>query len=77
MGDLLLRNLDDRIIDTFRHTAEMNGTTLEDEVRAILTSHARPRLTLEEKVAILREIRSRQPRISEPLTREEIREGLE
>jgi plasmid stability protein len=75
MGQILVRNLDDDIIETFKMRARLKGKSLEQEIRDLLTAHRR--LTPEEKVAISREIRSRQSQDFEPLTREEMREGLE
>ncbi len=75
MGQILVRNLDDRVIETFKLRARLKGSSLEQEVRSVIENNAR--LTPAEKVAISREIRSRQTQVSEPLTREEMREGLE
>lgn len=75
MGQILVRNLDDRVIETFKLRARLKGSSLEQEVRAVIESNAK--LTPAEKVAISREIRSRQAHVCEPLTREEMREGLE
>jgi plasmid stability protein len=75
MGQLLIRNLDDEVIETFKLRARLKGKSLEQEIRDLLAAHRR--LTPEEKVAISRELRARQPKEYEPLTREEMREGLE
>ena len=63
------------VIDTFKYRAQINGTSLEHEIREVLKKHAV--LTPEEKVAISREIRSRTKGIVPSLTLDEIREGLE
>ncbi len=75
MGQILVRNLPDRVIRTFKDRAKIKGSSLEQEIRELIESNAG--LTPAEKMAISRDIRSRQPQLSEPLTREEIREGLE
>lgn len=75
MGQILVRSVADSAIDSFKHRARQKGTSLEQEVRELIEAHAE--LTPAEKVAISREIRSRQAGISAPLTLEEMREGLE
>ena len=74
MGQVLVRNLSDRVIGTFKYRARIKGSSLEQEIRELIESNAE--LTPAEKVAISRDIRSRQ-QLCEPLTRDEIREGLE
>jgi antitoxin FitA len=59
MGQLLVRNLDDRIIDQLKAKAELKGHSLEQELRAILTAAAP--LTSEEKVAWSRRVRAMAP----------------
>lgn len=75
MGQILVRNLPDRVIRAFKDRAKIKGSSLEQEIRELIESHAG--LTPAEKMAISRDIRSRQPQLSEPMTRDEIREGLE
>jgi antitoxin FitA len=75
MGQILIRNLDDTVIEAFKTRARLKGTSLEQEVRELLTAHRR--LTPEEKVAISREFRSRTRNAVQSLTTEERREGLE
>lgn len=75
MGQILVRNVSDRAIDTFKYRAKLRGTSLEQEVREMIESNAE--LTPEEKVASSREIRSRQAKVAPSLTLDEIREGLE
>jgi antitoxin FitA len=75
MGQILVRNLSDKAIDTFKFRAKMKGTSLEQEVRELIES--RSALTPAEKVAISRWLRSQTKGIAEPLTLDEIREGLE
>ncbi|OAN55241.1 hypothetical protein A6A04_11305 [Paramagnetospirillum marisnigri] len=40
MGSVLIRNLDDSIIDSFRTKAELNGRSLESELRDALRQTA-------------------------------------
>jgi plasmid stability protein len=37
MGQVLVRNLDDRVIESLRAKAELKGCSLEQELRDILT----------------------------------------
>lgn len=40
MGSVLIRNLDDSVIDNFRTKAELNGRSLESELRETLKTTA-------------------------------------
>ena len=75
MGQILVRNLDEGVIETYKWRARLKGISLEQEIRELLNAHRR--LTPDEKVAISREIRSRTAGIVPALTAEERREGLE
>ena len=75
MGQILVRNLDDAVIETYKWRARLKGISLEQEIRDLLNAHRR--LTPEEKVAISREILALTPGIVPTLTTEERREGLE
>ena len=75
MGQTLVRNLDDAVIETFKWRARMKGISLEQEIRDVLNAHRR--LTPEEKVAISREVLEKTPGLVPELTAEERREGLE
>jgi plasmid stability protein len=59
MGQVIVRNLDDRVIDRLKTKAELHKRSLEQELRTILTEAAR--LTPEEKVALADSIRVRNP----------------
>ena len=59
MGQVLVRNLDDRVIDSLKAKAELKGRSLEQELRDILAAAAP--LTAEEKVALFRKIRAKSP----------------
>ena len=75
MGQILVRNLDDAVVETFKWRARMKGISLEQEIRDVLNAHRR--LTPEEKVAISREVLEKTPGLVPELTAEERREGLE
>lgn len=75
MGQILVRNVSDHALNSFRMRAKAKGTSLEQEIRALIEREAE--LTSEEKVAISRRIRSHSKGGMTPLTLDEIREGLE
>jgi plasmid stability protein len=58
MGQVLVRNLDDEVIEAIRLKAELKGHSLEQELREIIRQ-ASP-LTPEERVALSRKIRAMQ-----------------
>ncbi len=55
MGDLLIRDVDERLIRTLKCKAEMNGTSLQHEAKTALKKGAP--LTGEERGRILDELR--------------------
>jgi antitoxin FitA len=59
MGQVLVRNLDDRVIDQLKVRAELKGHSLEQELREIISAAAP--LTREERIARLQRIRERSP----------------
>ena len=59
MAQVLVRNLDDRVVDVLRRKAELHGHSLEQELRAALTAAAR--LTPEERAALARRVRDLTP----------------
>jgi plasmid stability protein len=75
MGQLLIRNVPDETIAAFKQKAELNGRSLEQELRELLERN-QP-FTPEERVALSRSFRARHAGIQSSLTLEEIREGLE
>ncbi|MGE0212557.1 MAG: hypothetical protein AB7S41_12745 [Parvibaculaceae bacterium] len=75
MGQILVRNVDDRAIETFKLRAKLKGTSLEQEVRELIERNAP--FSPEERAAAARDIRSRTKGIAPSLTLDEIREGLE
>ena len=75
MGQILVRNVSDHALESFRWRAKHNGTSLEQEVRALIEQNAP--YTPEERVAASRAIRSLTRGIAPSLTLYEIREGVE
>jgi len=73
MGQVLVRNLDDRVIDRFKRKAELKGHSLEQELRNALTS-ASP-FTPNEKVALFRKMRASMPPLENFDVRAAIRHG--
>jgi plasmid stability protein len=59
MGRVLVRNLDDGVIERLKTKAELKGHSLEQELREIITAAAP--LTPEQKVALFDRIRARCP----------------
>ena len=75
MGQILVRNVADSAIDSFKHRARQKGTSLEQELRELIEAHAP--FSPEERVAAARAIRDQTRGVSASLTRDEIRDGLE
>ena len=75
MGQVLIRDLDDDVIDRLKTKAEQKGHSLEQELRELLTAAAPPQLTPEEKLAIAERIRSASGPLSGFDTRAAIRHG--
>jgi plasmid stability protein len=59
MGQILIRNLDDAVIERLKRKAALNGHSLQQELRNILTAAAP--LTAEEKVILFKSIRAQCP----------------
>ena len=75
MGQILVRNISDWVIDSFKSRAKLNGTSLESEIRKLLEMNAP--FTPEERAAAARAVREKTKGIVPSLTLDEIREGLE
>lgn len=75
MGQVLVRNVDDETIESYKMKAKIKGISLEQELRNLL--EANKPFTPEERVAASRSLRARTKGISPSLTLDEIREGLE
>ena len=59
MGQVLVRNLDDRVIESLKTKAELKGRSLEQELRDVLTNAAP--LTPGEKIALFHKLRAMSP----------------
>ena len=75
MGQILVRNVSDQALDSLRGRAKYKGTSLEQEVRALIEASAP--FTPEERVAASLEIRSMTKGVVPSHSLDEIREGLE
>lgn len=75
MGQVLIRNVPDATIAVFRERAKRKGHSLEKEIRDLIEAN-RP-FTPEERVMMSRHFRSLANGVSQQLTLDEIREGLE
>lgn len=59
MAQVIVRNLDQRVVATLKKKAELHGCSLEQELRDILSMAAR--LTNDERVALAKRIRAMTP----------------
>ena len=59
MGQVIVRNLDDAVIETHRRRAKARGVSLEQELRDVLSRAAKP--TKEERLRRIDEIRAMTP----------------
>ena len=73
MGQVLVRNLDDRVIESLKTKAELKGHSLEQELRDVLTSAAP--LTPEEKIALFSKLRAMTPLPRDIDVRSAVRRG--
>jgi plasmid stability protein len=73
VGQVLVRNLDDDVIERLKTKADLKGHSLEQELRDVLTAAAP--LTPEEKVTLSRRIRSSSPPLKDFDVRAAIRYG--
>ena len=74
MGQVLIRNVPDDTINSYKQRAELNGRSLEQELRELLERNKT--FTTEERVALSRHFHAQKPEIQPALTSDEIREGL-
>ena len=74
MGQVLIPDVPDETISRFKQKAEINGRTLEAELRDLIERN-RP-LTSDERVALSLSFRARHDSVQPPLSLDEIREGL-
>ncbi len=75
MGQVLIRNISDEVIETYKTTARMAGTSLEQYLRQLIEKQAP--FTPAERILVTHEIRALSHGTSRPLTKDEIRDGLE
>lgn len=75
MGQILVRNVSDRALETLKARALRKGTSLEAEVRQLIENDGKP--SREEILEEMRRIQAMTKGPLEPLTLDEIREGLE
>lgn len=74
MGQVLIRNVDDDTVESYRQKARIKGISLEQELRNLLEQN-KP-FSPEERVAHSRAVRAMQTFVAPSLTLDEIREGL-
>lgn len=72
MGQILVRNLKDDVIDILKQKAELHGHSLEQEARDALTAAAK--LSREEFIALADRIRAMTPRVAQSDSTQLIRE---
>jgi plasmid stability protein len=72
MAQVIVRNLDDRVVSSLKFKAEFHGHSLEQELREILKRAAE--LTPQEKLALVDRIAARQKRPLEDDSTDLIRE---
>jgi plasmid stability protein len=73
MAQVLVRNLDDQVIERLKSKAELKGHSLEQELREIITAAAA--LTADEKLALFKRLRALSPPLHGIDTRAAIRYG--
>jgi antitoxin FitA len=71
MGQVLIRNLDDHIIESLKLKAELKGNSFEQELRDILKQAAGP--TVEERLAMIDRVRAMQGKPTKLLSEDIIR----
>ena len=73
MAQVLVRNLDDEVIDRLKRKAELKGHSLEQELREVITAAAP--LDSNEKLALFKRLRSLSPPLYHVDVRAAIRHG--
>ena len=71
MGQVLIRNLDDHIIESLKLKAELKGHSLEQELRDIRRQAAGP--TVEERLAMIDRVVAMQKRPTKMLSEDVVR----
>jgi len=72
MAQVIIRDLDDAVVERLKRRAADHGVSVEQELRAIITAAVRP--TKEEMIAQMRRIRARTRPGKFPSAEEMIRE---
>ena len=75
MGQILIRNLPDDIIATYKEKARLAGTSLEQYLRDLIEANAP--FTSEEALALSQKFLDKSGGPHRSLTKDDIREGLE
>ena len=75
MAQVLIRNVPDETVESYRQRAAVKGHSLEQELRELLERN-RP-LTPEERVAAVKRNLARYDKPTPPLSLDDIRDGLE
>ena len=73
MGQVLVRDLDDEVIERLKRKAALKGHTFEQELHAIITAAAA--LSADEKLALVKKLRSLSPPLHGVDVRAAIRHG--
>ena len=73
MGQVLVRNLDDDVIERLKRKAKLKGHSLEQELREVIIAAAP--LTPEERIALFERLRSLSPPLHHVDVRAAIRHG--
>jgi antitoxin FitA len=71
MGQVLIRNVDDKTIESLKLKAEQKGHSLEQELRDILKRAAGP--TVEERLPMIDRVRAMQKKPTKMLSEDVIR----
>lgn len=71
MGQVLIRNVEDKVIESLKLKAELNGHSLEQELRDILKRAAGP--TVEERLAMIDRVAAMQKKPTKLLSEDIIR----
>jgi len=71
MGQVLIRNLDDHVIESLKLKAELKGHSLEQELRDILKKAVGP--TVEERLAMIDRVRAMQKKPTKLLGEDMVR----
>lgn len=75
MAQVLIRNLPDDVLDSYKVKARLKGTSVEQALRELIVANAP--FTADERLALTEEFHASFRATLTPLTKEEIREGLE